>query len=282
METFTILSGGDFPLSVNRFDATAPNGKIILICAATGVKQRFYQSFAGGLAEEGYTVYTFDYRGIGKSRPRILRGFKASMRDWARKDLEAVTACLEARHPGAKKILVGHSIGGIFVGLTPACQAYAAFITIASQFGYWKYFSNKRKPMVLWTFFVAVPLLSRLLGYFPSRIKQLGEPLPAGVALDWKTLITNTGSVLALAGDKDNHYPEIRQPMLMLSVEDDWMAPKAAVDKLATAVFANAKVERRHILCAEANGNSIGHMNFFRKTFRDTLWPITFNWLKAI
>jgi predicted alpha/beta hydrolase len=135
---------------------------------------------------------------------------------------------------------------------------------------------------VLWTFYVMVPLLSRLVGYFPSRLKKLGEPLPAGVALDWKTLITDSCSVLALTGENGNHYPEIRQPVLMLSVEDDWMAPKAAVDKLATAVFTNAKVERRHILCAEANGDSIGHMNFFRKAFRDTLWPIAFNWLKAI
>lgn len=276
---FEIQASDNVPVSVTRFGPEKDNGRILLICSATGVKQSFYAAFATYAAESGYTVYTFDYRGIGLSAPADLNGFEATMRDWAQKDWKTVTRYLTVKHPGSKKFLIGHSIGGSFIGLSDAHEAFDAFVTVGSQLGYWRYFDASSKPKVLWFFHVAIPLLSVIKGYFPSAVKKLGEPLPYGVAFDWKTLIIHPKSILALAGKSENHYEKIRQPMLMLSMEDDWMATRLAVDKLAGEVFVNARVERRHIEVAEGGSSSIGHMNLFRSGFKYTLWHIPLGWL---
>ncbi len=41
--------------------------RAVLVMSATGVPQSYYAKFAGYLAERGFTVLTFDYRGIGRS-----------------------------------------------------------------------------------------------------------------------------------------------------------------------------------------------------------------------
>lgn len=48
----------------------------ILICPATGIRQRFYQAFATWLFEQGYDVLCFDFRGIGESLHGKLKTLK--------------------------------------------------------------------------------------------------------------------------------------------------------------------------------------------------------------
>ena len=50
----------------------------VLIGGAMGVRQSFYRPFAQWLSGLGYVVATFDYRGVGDSRGRTLRGSKAN------------------------------------------------------------------------------------------------------------------------------------------------------------------------------------------------------------
>src|SRR5476649_328120 len=45
----------------------------VIVNPATGVLARYYHHFARFLTEQGFTVLTYDYRGIGESRPRRLR-----------------------------------------------------------------------------------------------------------------------------------------------------------------------------------------------------------------
>jgi hypothetical protein len=47
----------------------------VLVASATGVKRHFYNKFATFLAENGFVVMSFDYRGIGDSLPgnRLFR-----------------------------------------------------------------------------------------------------------------------------------------------------------------------------------------------------------------
>ena len=52
---------------------------VVVIAPATSVHSRYYHRFADHLFQQGFDVLTFDYRGIGHSRPPSLRGFRA---DW--------------------------------------------------------------------------------------------------------------------------------------------------------------------------------------------------------
>lgn len=70
MKELILKTPDHFPLSVKIFEPEISNGKLLLINSATGVKQQIYFSFAKYLAEKGFTVITYDYRGIGESKPK--------------------------------------------------------------------------------------------------------------------------------------------------------------------------------------------------------------------
>ena len=112
-----------YRLGATLFVPDAPNGRAASVHAATGVPQQYYGRFAAYLAERGFTVLTFDYRGIGRSRPATLKGFAARMRDWAELDGAAALDFLEREAGGAKLVAVGHSFGGQAFGLLPILSA---------------------------------------------------------------------------------------------------------------------------------------------------------------
>jgi len=104
----------------------------ILIASALGVKRRYYDAFAHAAVARGFTVFTFDYRGIGESRPSSLRGFNASMHDWGALDLPAAIDQLK----GARSItLVGHSAGGQIPGLASNVNAIDRLVRTAQGAG---------------------------------------------------------------------------------------------------------------------------------------------------
>ena len=59
----------------------------VVITAATGVKRQYYDSYARFLAGEGFRVVTFDYRGVGGSRPTSLKGYEATAMQWGERDV---------------------------------------------------------------------------------------------------------------------------------------------------------------------------------------------------
>jgi predicted alpha/beta hydrolase len=91
---------------VQRPDAVA------LIKAGAGIGSGYYDRFARFLAESGVPTLVYDYCGIGKSRPRSLRGFAGSVEDWGSKDCTAALEWIGKRFPGARRV-IGHSIGGL-------------------------------------------------------------------------------------------------------------------------------------------------------------------------
>ncbi len=62
-------------LAASLFEPAAPNGGAVLLNSGTGIPRQFYAAFARHLAERGFVVLTYDYRGLGGSdKPRDARG----------------------------------------------------------------------------------------------------------------------------------------------------------------------------------------------------------------
>ena len=156
-------------LVLRQFDSGAAPRAAVIIPSAMGVAQNFYARFAEWLSSQGFLVVTFDYRGVGLSAPRSLRGYDVSIRDWATQDCASVIDFVKVRLPEAPLYWIGHSLGGQLLGLIPNRDKIDRVMTIATGSGYWRENAWRTKRFVLWMWFVAVPLATRIAGYFPGQ-----------------------------------------------------------------------------------------------------------------
>ena len=109
------MTDDNYTLSAHLFEPEKPRNKLLLINSATGVKQHIYFSFAQYFSEQGFTVITYDYRGIGLSKPEKMKGFQASMRIWGTQDYKAVTDFIKINFPQHRKFCLGHSVGALIL-----------------------------------------------------------------------------------------------------------------------------------------------------------------------
>jgi predicted alpha/beta hydrolase len=262
--------------------AAASSPYPLLLCGATGVPQRFYSAFAQWLAGQGYTVLTFDYRGIGESlfgsHPRQCRARK---QDWGELDMPAGLDWLR-RRTGAEQIdLIGHSAGAQLVGLMPNREAIRRVVMVAGSTGY---VGRIRFP-TRWTaeliLRIYLPLTARLLGYCPARRIGLGEDLPAGVGLQWARWCRSPGYIENAFGKevKRDGYDQFRAPIFALHASDDPIATPENVQDLLR-LFPQAPKQTRMINPQEFGYDKIGHIDYFRRS-RSAVWPLIAAWLSA-
>src|SRR5690349_25166291 len=89
-DDITVPATDGYPLAGTLYLPRGTKRHAVLINSAAAVPRKLYRGFAGYLARRGCAVLTYDYRGIGDSRPRTwnghgkpksLVGFRASMSD---------------------------------------------------------------------------------------------------------------------------------------------------------------------------------------------------------
>lgn len=274
----TIATQGETRLVATVFEPAGAGTATVVIPSAMGVAQKFYASFAEWLATQGYRVVTFDYRGIGLSAPRSLRGFKMTLFDWAR-DCAAVIDFIDERWPGAPLFWLGHSLGGQLVGLIPNRERIDRIMTVATGNGYWLENSWPTRRFVWWLWFVVVPIATRIADYFPGkRLRKVGD-LPRGVMEQWRRWCLNPEYVVGVEGDAvRGAYASIKAPMMSVSFTDDEMMSGRSILSLH-ALYVSAPIEYRRIAPRDIGAERIGHFGFFRPQFERTLWPLVPQWL---
>lgn len=279
MNAIRILTRDRYVLSATHFIPGKPVNGVVIINSATGVKQKFYADFASHLAELGFDVYTYDYRGIGTSLHGRQPGH-ASLTDWGELDAPAMINYVRQRHPGAPVYVIGHSIGGQLIGMSSDAQRADALIMIASQTPYWRNYNSSLwflvKVWALWH--VIIPLSTRLFGYFPAKKMGLFENLPAEASMQWARWAKNSNYLFDELPEKRKTFEALSQETLVLSFSDDLLAPRAAVEDLLQ-YYKNLQIEHRHISPEQIGRKSIGHFNFFRKSFKHPLWTEVSDWL---
>ena len=277
-ESELIVSARDgFALAATIFEPESAPCRVVVLCGATAAKRSFYVAFARFLSATGPAVMTFDYRGVGGSRPKSLRGFHAEMHEWATLDIAGALDFAEKRWPGVPIAALGHSSGGWSLGMVPNIARVDRIVMVASQNGNWRYWprATRWRFAVIW--YVIVPAVAHLGGYLPGWT-GIGEDLPKGVGFELARWCRSRNFVFD-ASERQRAYAAIRAPILAWSFTDDAYAPPAAVDALL-AHFSGANVESRRRSPSRVEGR-IGHFGFFRDRFRDTLWAETAQWLAA-
>lgn len=250
----------------------------VLISCGGGIAASRYARFASFLASRGIPALTYDYRGIGTSRPRSLRGFRAAAEDWSELDCAGGIAYLRSRYGNADLVAIAHSIGALITGGAPNVSEISRYLFICPHTGYYRdYLFKYRLPMAaMWH--GVMPVLTRIFGYFPAKALRLGEDIPAGVARQWAARRSPDLRPEATAQDASRarsmmaRYGTLRGSVLAIGFRDDSFATLKGMRRLLGA-FSGLRAEVWLIAPSDVQMKSIGHFGFFRREAATALWP---------
>jgi predicted alpha/beta hydrolase len=271
----TILTSDGTRIWISIYVPEKDNGRIIVIAPAIGITQSFYHLFACFYRMEGFTVISFDYRGMGRSAPESLMGYKATLHEWAVQDINAVLLFARQNWKKHEIIYIGHCIGGEIIGLAPASQYIDRMILVSTALTCEK----------LWPWYHRVKLKFRklsqriiggLLGYVPGRGGNKHGSLPGKVSRQMANWCDSDNGLFDAF--PDNNYRKINVPVLVYSFTDDWLCPPRAVRELLNH-FSNASITWYHLKPKELGIRMVGHFNFFYPGMRSVLWKSLLRWL---
>jgi len=273
-----LITADGYQISATRYPAQGAPRAHLVMAGATGVPQGFYRRFAQYASSQGYAVMTLDYRGIGRSKPDTLKGFRMDYLDWGRQDLAAAVDAMST--PGLPLYLVGHSYGGHAFGLLPNHHKVDALYTFATGAGWagWMPLPERIKVKLMWS--VVGPLVVRLKGYMAWNWMGMGEDLPIDVYHQWKRWCSYpryffqdpTMSHLAAGFDS------VRSPIMACNALDDlWARPKSR-DAFMSG-YRNVNWQATDIDPRAAGMGPIGHMGYFKQRCMP-LWQGALEWLE--
>jgi predicted alpha/beta hydrolase len=246
----------------------------VVLHGATGAPARFYRAFAEwAAAERDLAVLTYDYRDFGASLRRPMRGSRATLTDWGRHDQAAALGTLARMYPDTALWVVGHSVGGLWLGWHAEMARVTRTITIGAGLTHVTDhpLHYRWKARVFWS--PPVRLAARVAGYLPGRMVGLGADLPRGVYEDWRRWCLTPGWHLSEVG-RSLPLPDpqrVQGTVRMIAVADDDLVPPAAVWR-ARALYPEATKEQLVLRPEDFGLASIGHIPPFQRR-NAVLWP---------
>ena len=266
------------PLSGYHFDTPgAPNASFV-IAPAMAVPQLFYVPFAQYLATRGFAVWTFDYRGTGKSLRGSMRGAKANLTDWYSREYDAVLQVAVEACAGKPLFAVGHSFGGQCAPLLPSRDRLAGLVNIAVGSGSGRHLVSKVRRSAPFMWHLMAPVLCPLFGYFPgSRIGVVGD-VPTGAMFQWRRWCLTPDYILSGEPGARDAYATAEFPVLGLTFADDELLLEDGSRMLHDA-YKKQPADYRFISPAEVGLKRVGHFGFFKPQSETALWPVVTTWL---
>ena len=269
----TVPAADGYPLAATLREPDTTPRAFVQINSGTGIPQRFYRHFAEHLTRLGYVTATFDYRGIGASRPTRLQDSEATTLEWGTLDMTAVLDYGIQHYPSLPKIVVGHSMGGQLIGTMQNADRIDRTVIVAAGTGFWRDMPQgllRALMPVLW--YVYIPLTIRLCGYAAARKIRQGENLPRGVARQWRDWCVSSSYWEQDFGADfiASSFGKLRGSLQSISFSDDTIISDVANRKLL-GYYRNASVDRQVIEPATVDRRQIGHFGFFSKG-SEALW----------
>ena len=267
--------GTSFALQV--YAAAEPVAPAILIQPAMGVKAGYYAPLANALRDAGYNAAVAELRGHEETGGRLPgRDYDYSYHELLTEDWPQAVAAVKARFTGAPVYLFGHSLGGQ-VSMLHAGQdqdQLAGLILVAISSVHWKLWG-----VGFWLYSQAAVLTARLLGHFPGKAFRFAGREARGVIADWARQ-ARTGDFI-LGRDRINHkgaLAGVTLPVLAISLQGDFFAPKRATDDLI-AKIPQAAVSRHHLDPKAMGIDGIDHFRWVRKP--QVVLPTLLDWLNS-
>jgi len=253
-------------------------GDPVLLAGGLGIPQKYYSRFAIWLSQRGYQVMTFDLRGMYESRaktgPQSIRNIQTDFLVWARQDFSACIHRLLEVTGKDQLALIGHSLGMQHVLWTDeATQSrIKSCIAIASGTGYWTDWAPPSMRMAPLLFYVFIPVLTRLFGYFPgSRLGMVGD-LPKAVAKQWIRWCCHPQFAIGAEGPSlQSHCLSVKSPIQAYAFTDDEaISEKSVRQQLELTPNASRNLQVLRPMAFGMRG--IGHVGAFGRLATEALW----------
>ena len=288
-ESQTVPSMDGFPLAVTVIsrtgaEAAASGRPVVLISSATGTPRSFYLPFARFLVDVGgaYAAVTYDYRGIGDSRPQPLAednlrkgrhplyDYDARTEtDWAG-DFDALVQFCRSRWPLPELVHVGQSVGAYLPPMSRSGNVPTRHLFVSANHAAWRFAKTRVKSIMFSCGFI--PAWTRWYHYFPATKLNVCADLPCGVAHDWAKWIRDPR---ACCGDReiDRRFKQFNARVKFVASADDELATVTAFEEFIK-LLPNAKdCELIELKSRRMDRpRTIGHMGFFAPRNKD-LWP---------
>ncbi|RUL70924.1 alpha/beta hydrolase [Dyella choica] len=276
---FRLVAADGYVLGATRFPAAQPLRGRLVVAGATAVPQGFYRRFAQFASACGFETLTFDYRGIGQSKPSTLKGFQASFLDWARLDLAGAVYAMAAHD--VPLYLVGHSFGGHAFGLLPNHHQVAGLYVFGISAGWHGWMPVGERLLVLLMWNLVFPPLVWWKGYCPWQILGMGEDIPLDVYRQWRRWCRYPHYFFddPAMPDMATTYATVHAPIMAANALDDGWALPASRDAFVRH-YTNAPVDTQD-LDPVPLGGKLGHMGYFRAN-AEPLWTQALTWFTQL
>jgi len=188
--------------------------------------------------------------------------------------MPAVLAKLKERAGDAPLFLVGHSAGGQLAGLMHNADMLNGIFNVACSSGSLRNMAMPYRLKARFFMNVFIPLSNSFFGHTKSQLFGMGEPLPPGVASQWRHWCNGKGYVeTAFGKEVTRHwYHGISAPSQWLLATDDDIANEANVKDMMR-VYQRSASEYRQLAPKDYDLPEIGHMRFFSRQSKK-LWPM--------
>lgn len=251
------------------------NGNIrsnILFNAGTVIRKEFYLKLAKYLAANGNRCILYDYRGVGASRPKILKDFKANISDWGLHDAPAVVDWVFDRYGYVPLHLLAHSMGGQILGLMHNWEKFSNILMLATSSGNYNNFKNPEKFWIKTSTNLLFPIVLPLAGYAVGKF-GLGDDWPKGVAEDWWSVSKKNRLMKEHMEEKlsKTYYETITKRITAWFFPTDHMATARTIPNLQLS-YPKSEVTTMLIQPKDFELDTIGHFGIFKQSAA-TIWP---------
>ena len=277
METIKLQVQNNDTLIATLFSAN-PEKKLhrsVIVGPAAAVSQSYYTGFCEYLAEAGFDVMSFDFRGVGQSKTRDIREYRdIGFLAWAEHDYPTVVETMKEKFPDQPLYIIGHSVGGWMPALTKISGKIDGLIAVAALSGYWRLMAKPQRYLHFMVWYFIAPLAIRIYGYWPGWAGMKADT-SAALGLDFAHWAKKPGFIFdeprIHATEHANRF--LGHLHLFQIADDSWGTPVAV--KAVHDRYPNAKTRAIEVVEPKKYGIPfIGHFNFFRSSHRDTLWAL--------
>ncbi len=253
-----------------------PNTPIILCMPAMGVLASFYHPLGEAFQQSGLQFATADLRGNGESSIRASRRVNFGYGEIIHHEIPAFIAAIRDHCPQSPIYLLGHSLGGQLntLYLAESASSVQGMILVAASNIYYKGYAQPLKMLASSQF---LNVVSKICGYLPGNTLGFGGREARQLISEWAHCARTGRYNLKYDGvSLEKKLKDISLPVLAISFEEDWRAPREAVINLYKKLT-SADIAHQHLKGHELGIENLDHFNWVKQP--DILVERIHNWL---